>query len=261
MLTTADVLKINCKFIGSMSDYLQKRKYVADYEIPTNVFRDFANAAMASTFSECLTYEDECALSGILYKVESCTPSIESCNSQANIRLSATSHECTYNYTLVNPQDGSQFPLLILENNSIYHDSVIDVWLTNTCNSSAIIQRLLAGCVGDTCNDAQRYAVLGSVVIPDPRDTYGSDGYISAIPIAQVVDGVVSLDTYDISPANITTWTSCPDCTTIDPSDLEFGSTDYVEAWTTLMTNIALTLHDNEVIAPQITQIGGPNGS
>ena len=127
MLTTADVLKVNCKFVDSISDYLQKRKYVADYSVPTNVFRDFAQTVMATTLSECLTYEDECELSGITYKVETCEPTVESCNSQANIALSATAYNCDYNYTLVNPQDASQFPLLILENNSIYHDSVIDV--------------------------------------------------------------------------------------------------------------------------------------
>lgn len=210
MLTPADVLKIKCKFVEKMKAFLTKRMSQVDV-CYCEVLPYFADAQLASTLydADCLTIEQECTLEKKADKYSAqpeLNPNIVPCSDQVSISLAKVESACSVS-GIVENASGQAFPRIVLSNNSIYHDAVLDMKITDCITNTVQTEQIRVGCTGtpEVCTDSQRVAGIMTFLLTTPTTTYPG-GYIQTLRLYQtdsnglLVNSPIDLD---VTPSNV----------------------------------------------------------
>jgi hypothetical protein len=185
----------------------------------------------------------------------------EDCSTQVNLVLSKINNTITYTPSLSNPDSNNGFMKVVLADNSIYHKGTINLKLTGSDGSistTAVTTGNFSGSISGVDYDIA--AVVACNV--DNLKSYPS-GYLNNFVFYSTnSQGVLNPFPLilDISPSNLSAWTSCGACSGISASDLLFGSANFVTAFNTLMVNISKTLYGNTTSCAITVAQGVNNG-
>ncbi len=164
------------------------------------------------------------------------------CEDIIDITLSSSAFSCPYVYKVSNAVDGSIYPRLTLVDNSVYHTSKIN-FVGIPCKGVGSSEVVSSGCSSSGCsNDRNPY---GQTQVVIRNAMLYPTGYMKTITIyATDASGNAPLTahTVDISPANLSAWTSCGSCSGITVGDLNFGSVSFTTALRMLLENVTKTL-------------------
>lgn len=254
MLLTADVLKIEAKFVERMIAFLKRRKSLVD-QCYCAVIPYFADAALVSLLEDCLSHTDECNLqkkADIYTPQDPVDPVITNCQDQVTATLAYTGpNTCSYTTSLVNGVNNSAYPIVVLENDSQYMNVTTDVVVSNTCNSTTITETIEGGCVYGTCSndylgEFNTYYTLTASA--DKPQSVGINNYITDLRIYAIDATGYLIPTpidLDLNPATSDYYTAsvdCPGCTTVLAADVKFSSPTFTSSFNTLMDNVSLAL-------------------
>lgn len=250
MIQAADVLKINCHFASEVLKYLTKEKYVVEVSLD-DIVAAYKDTVLAGLLSTCLEYEDECRLLKKVTKYptpETPTPDIIPCDQQVPTQLTYTTNTCTYTAGLTSPIPGSAFPLVNLQNDTIYQTATVNVVVSDSCGTPTTYP-IQTGYNAGGPNDLLKLwtgitwsldNVFKSAANPYIANigiyTTGSDGIFNSTPTY-----------YAVAPTDVPTWTSCPTCEAIAAPDLYLNSPNFGTAFPKLMKNISKTVHSGGV--------------
>lgn len=249
MLTDADVLKLNCEFVAQVKKYLASRSYIAEPSIDC-VLPYFKYVGLAS-IKDCLDYDILCTLLNAANSfdkvVTDCPPTTTPCPDQIALTLSYDTNICTETYSLNGYPNDTAFMECYTTPGSQYVKGRIKVKKTRSCGTTQN-QLLVSGCADGNCYEW--YESISKWVSGGSGATYGNDvinadsKFVYLLlkigqPDGTVVQTWVNVITEHLAPNP----TTCPGCTTINPSDLIFGSPNFNTAFITLMDNISIATY------------------
>lgn len=210
MLLPADVLSLKCEFVKQTVKFLRRRE--SEVELCYHpLLKYFADAQLASMLydADCLDTEDICRLEKKADKYGAqpeLNPGTVVCADQVDINLAKTLVECASTVEVVNGS-GLAFPTIVLYNDSLYHDAILDVKVTDCLSGSVQTEQIRVGCSGDpeSCNDDHRVSGYMTFLLTNPTSAYPG-GYIQTLRLyATDANGLLvnsALD-LDVSPSNV----------------------------------------------------------
>lgn len=273
MLAPADVLKLKCKFVHKMIEYVKKRKYVMNPCIAC-VYPYYVDSMLADLLFDCITYPSECSLQK---KADSyttpCDPTtVTACGDQIPLALSYTTKSCDYSASVKNSLNGTAYPEVVLTDDSQNITVQIDVVVNNTCNEPVITLEDVGGCDGVDCSQA---LVVGSYSYRagmNPNllgaNSIAANNYFVTLRVYKTdSNGDLENTPIDLNIAPSTSdyygpGVNCPGCSVINAADVAFGSANFDTAFATLMNNISLALIGStgkHLLTPNVV-IGNPAG-
>ena len=248
-MTTVDVTKLACAFIAKFKLYLTQQKYVVDPCLDEVIYY-FSKYKMATTLIDCLEYEDKCDITNVTSTLtetgnQSCL-NIKSCAELVDINITQQSTICSYTVGLFDDLgNATAFPKLRIQNNTIYQNAYITVKAIG-CNET-YSHEAETGCVGTgTPVCAATYDVFATISYRIKNPELNSSGYVKYLRVYQTdasgIEDPTPID-LNLSPSNLSAWTSCGLCSGISAGDLYFGSANWAAAFKLLLENVSYTLH------------------
>jgi hypothetical protein len=244
-----DVNKIKCNFVNEVIKYITCGKYSIDC-CSTKALRAWMNYKL-SIFTDCeVSAEDTCYLSELDLNnyLLSCSDAVSTldCDTQISLELSKLIESCTITSVLANPNDGSQYPVITVSDDSSYPVASIDVVTTSSCGGSETFtvesgSFLIAGV--PSIDEEYNPHVRVSITIPNV--VTNTAGYIGSLWLYETINSS-TLNTVKIeinADPTSSPYLSCGGCTTVNSVELYFGHPNYTVALTNLIRNAMLVLY------------------
>ena len=243
-----DVNKIKCNFVNEVIKYINCGKYSLDC-CSTKALKAWLNYKLA-VFTDCeVSTEATCYLSELKLTdhTVNCDEvvSLLDCDNQINLDLSKLIQSCLITSVLSNPDTGSQYPKIVVENDDSYPVATINVVTSSSCGGSNTTA-ITSGCRPDSNGDLQceeEYNPHARIYIDIPN-SYVSTSTLKKVWVYYTVNpgtlsSAVELDVSTTSSPYL----SCPGCVTVNPVELEFGHSNFAIAATNVLRNAMLSLY------------------
>lgn len=219
-----------------------------------DVQRQFAVLGLATFIydSECLDLEEECYVTD---NIKNCpaqvasSPVITNCEDQGIASLSLLTNSCLYNASISEAGSGASYATFNLDNDTIYQAGELRVLFTDSCGVNGTSTIVAGGCSSTTgCVDANKanYLVFRYTDVSQAFSIENT-GYITSLRIYETDALGTLIPTpidLDLDPATSPYYTAhvtdCPGCTTVNASDVQFGSANFISSMGTLMDNVSL---------------------
>lgn len=256
----ADVTKIKCKFVTEWIAFLNKRKYSvsACSKCKYTYYADALKVLYGGVeddpnfTSDCLDHDIECDLTTKANKYPEATTDCASgtlCLNQVSITLAEVGTSCTTTAGLSTsfpPTFGTAaYPATFVTDNSSYINGTVykGVQGTSSCAGSGSTQ-ITGGCTSGGCSNTHKaqYYLGFRITQPLPASTT----YIKSLRI-HYTDSLGTLVSYidlDLEPGSIyySDNVSCPGCSAVLGSEVQFGNANFGDAFETLMDNVSIAL-------------------
>lgn len=254
MLTLADVTNIKCEFVNKLLAFLNKRKYVVDV-CPCTLYPYYARLLKVTTLltpdfeaQDCFDFDEQCKVKSkvVAQTPTNCDATTVDCDSQVTITLTQTGETC--NATAFVSADGtptgSAFPTISVDGDEIIGKIWLGAKFTGDCPNVYSTVLVESGETSSGSTDQGSYKFGYNIPVPSATayvktlrlhltDPLGTDiGFIEA----------------DLDPATSPYYaddiTYCPGCATVSSTEVQFGNSNFPDAFGTLMDNVA-TAHSD----------------
>lgn len=221
-----------CQLVQAVIDYKRCKCFYADCPFPNQELKNYLG----------LDCEDNYALSCPSKPLKRCDEVVDA---DGFLTLSASAQFCPYNVRLGNYVDGTPRAHIALIPESFNHSALLGVYAQSF------------GCGDiDGAIQSNTISVYTNAIYPSLRSF--PNGYITKMKFYTSATNSVLVD---ISPINLSFWTSCSNCSPVNPSHLVFSSSSFPTALKTLLENVAATLFNapaSNNIKVQVSSLGPP---